>query len=61
MGWDRIAYAGMKRSSMAENLEIKSMRAEGEKVGKAIRLQDLLKRAMFWSGRNRRTWPLLFL
>lgn len=55
------SYAGMNRSSMAENFEIRSMSAEDENVGNAILAQDFLKRAIFFSGLNSLTWPLLFL
>ena len=51
----------MKRSSMAENFEIKSISADDENCGSAILAQDLLKRAMFLSGLKSRTWPSLFL
>ena len=55
------AHAGMKRSSIDVNLEIRFMRAVGSNVGRAMRAEDLLKRAMFLSGRKSRICPLLFL
>lgn len=54
-------YAGIKRSSRDTNFEMRSMKAEGSIVGRAIRADDVFRRAMFFSGLKRRIFPFLSL
>ena len=54
-------HEGMKRSSIVTNLDIRSIRAFGSTVGRAMRAEDLFNRAMFLSGRKSRIRPSEFL